>query len=263
MPVTGAEIRATLLQAVADQDKARGDSLVGGGLQQVSILGEAIKRLGQRLSPAEEQALLTAWYDLFRDGQLSWGYNLNNPDPPFCHVTDTGRRTLAQISRGPYNRDGYIAHLNRVAALNDIAASYIDEALDTYNANCFRATAVMVGAAAESLMLELANAISEGLKRTGSSVPKGFSDFRIKQVLEAVRKELEMQKGQMPADLREHVEGYWPAFVQQIRAARNEAGHPASIDPVTPETVHASLLIFPELASLTEKLLRWAEEHYK
>jgi hypothetical protein len=68
-------------------------------------------RLGDCLSLHEEQALLTAWYDLFGSGHLSWGYNLNNPDPPFCHTTEQGRRTLAQISRDPSNPDGYMAHL--------------------------------------------------------------------------------------------------------------------------------------------------------
>jgi hypothetical protein len=34
-------------------------------------------------------------------------------------------------------------------------------------------------------------------------------------------------------------------------------GHPVSVDPVTPDTVHASLLIFPELATLAEALFQW------
>jgi hypothetical protein len=262
MPVTGAQIRAVLLQTVAEQHRMTGGSPAGGSLQQVSILAEVVKRLGQRLTPPEEQALLTAWYDLFRDGQMSWGYNLNNPDPPFCHITEQGRRTLAQISRDPYNRDGYIRHLNEQGQLNDVAASYIVEALNTYNTNCFRATAVMVGAAAESLVLEIRDQVVEGIARAGRTPAKGLNDFRIKQVLDSLRKEFEMQQSGMSAELREAVESYWPAFVQQIRAARNEAGHPASIEPVTAETVHASLLIFPELASLSGKLLEWSQANY-
>jgi len=38
---------------------------------------------------------------------------------------------------------------------------------------------------------------------------------------------------------------------------RNEAGHPSNIDPVTYDTVHASLLIFPELANLVNELSMW------
>jgi hypothetical protein len=59
--------------------------------------------------------------------------------------------------------------------------------------------------------------------------------------------------------LREEFEAYWPAFTQQIRATRNEAGHPTSVDPVTADAVHASLLIFPELARLAKRLELWVK----
>jgi len=52
-----------------------------------------------------------------------------------------------------------------VASLNPIADSYISEALATYGAACYKATAVMVGCAAESLVLELRDAIFPELAR--------------------------------------------------------------------------------------------------
>lgn len=262
MPITGNEIRKTLLSVVAEHQRLSGGSAIAASLQQNSILNEASQQLG-RLTHDEEQALLTVWYDLFRSGQLAWGYNLNNPDPPFCHLTTQGRRTLQFLSRDPANPDGYVAHLKKLAKVNAVALSYIDEALQTYAANCFRATAVMVGAAAESVALELRDVVVDGIKNTGRTSPKDLNDWRIKRVLDALQKELEMQRQGMPAGLSESFEAYWPAFIQQIRAARNEAGHPASIDPVTPETVHAALLIFPEVAALTTQLTTWAKGHYK
>lgn len=35
-----------------------------------------------------QQRILTCWHDLFREGRLSWGYDLDNPDAPFFHVPD-------------------------------------------------------------------------------------------------------------------------------------------------------------------------------
>jgi hypothetical protein len=61
-------------------------------------------------------------------------------------------------------------------------------------------------------------------------------------------------------ELRERYEMYWSAFAGQIRTARNDAGHPTSIDPVTADTVHASLLIFPELAGLAGALWNWVTD---
>lgn len=38
------------------------------------------------------------------------------------------------------------------------------------------------------------------------------------------------------------------------------SGHPTSIEPVTPDTVHASLLVFPELAALATSLRDWVSQ---
>ena len=59
-----------------------------------------------------------------------------------------GRRALAQHSRDPVNPDGYMAHLRSQGAVGPVGESYIGEALNTFNAACFKATAMMVGAAA-------------------------------------------------------------------------------------------------------------------
>ena len=32
-----------------------------------------------------QQRILTAWHELFRNGELAWGYNLDNPSHPFFH----------------------------------------------------------------------------------------------------------------------------------------------------------------------------------
>jgi hypothetical protein len=240
MPLKGADIRTVLLTVVAEAQAAGAGSPLPSSLQQVSLLGEARQRLG-RLTPEEEQGLLTAWYDLFRTGHLSWGYNLNNPNPPFCHVTEQGRRTLAHVSRDPSNHDGYVAHLNNVATINPVAASYVDEALRTYNANCYRAAAVMIGAAAESVALEVRDEIVAGLTRTKQAIPKDFSSLTIKRVLNALQREIESRQASMLYELFEAFQSHWPAFTQEIRTARNDAGHPARIDPVTEETVHAAM----------------------
>jgi hypothetical protein len=44
----------------------------------------------RRLDLQRQQAILTCWHDLFRDGFLSWGFDLDNPDPPFFHLPDRG-----------------------------------------------------------------------------------------------------------------------------------------------------------------------------
>lgn len=180
-----------------------------------------------------------------------------NSDPPFMHLTDAGRRTLEHLSHDPANPGGYLAYLRERGTLNRVASAYIGEALVAYNSTCFRAAAVMVGGAAESMVLQLRDAVRERLKAVERTPPKGLGEWQVKRVLEALKQLLDQHKATMPNTLREAYGAYWPAFTQQIRAVRNDAGHPSELTAVTPETVHAALLIFPELVKLTSDLEKW------
>lgn len=252
----GEQLRRTVLEVVQEFGTRR-DSY----LQSASVLQESARRLGIR-GVEQEQALLAFFGDLFRIGYLAWGYNLSNPAPPFCHITERGRAALATLSRDPSNPDGYLANLHAGGKLNPVAESYIREALATYVAACFKATAVMVGAAAESLILELRDSLGARLDALGKARPPDLDDWRIKRILDALESLLVAQKPAMPRALFEAFESYWPAFTQQVRVARNAAGHPTSVEPVEEPTVQASLLIFPELVKLANELEDWISTCY-
>ena len=125
-----------------------------GYFQMSPVLNETARRLGigSRSSLEDQQALLTVWGDLFRLGVLAWGYDLSNASPPFMHLTEVGRRTLSRLSRDPYNPEGYLAAIRPLLASGSVALSYLEEGANTFQAGCLKATAVMVGAAAESLV---------------------------------------------------------------------------------------------------------------
>ncbi len=256
----GQTIRRVLLEVIEELSRTQANSL-----QAASILQRAAEQLGLNRGPrnlASQQALLTLFNDLFRNGHLAWGLDLSNPASPFCHVTEQGRRTLAHLSRDPANPDGYIQHLNASGQLNPISRSYIEEGLSTYNSNCHKATAVMVGAAAEAIIIELRDTLVTKINALGRTPHNDLIDWRIKRVLDRLQVELDAQQKSMPRPLADMFNAYWAAFTQQIRTSRNDAGHPNSIAPVSYETVHASLLIFPELAKLATELRTWIGAHY-
>ena len=257
------DIRSILLEIISEQDEYRRQDRSRGSLQQGTILLEAQKRLVSSKSHVEQQALLTCWYDLFRNGILSWGYNLSNPDPPFCHVTAHGRKVLKNISRDPSNPDGYMDFLTQNVNLDPISLSYIEEALKTYNSDCIKASSVMVGAAAERLVLNIRESLVDRMESIGVTVPKDLKDWRVKRILGATETVLRQRKKKMSSSLFESFEAYWPAFTHQIRTVRNESGHPVSIQPVTTDRVHAALLIFPELGILADNLRSWIEQEMK
>ena len=243
-------IREVLLQEIKAQEA---QTRSGGTLQQSTVLDAAARKL----TGCSHEAILTQWGELFRTGLLAWGMNLSNPNPPFFHLTDRGRQALENATRDASNPAGYLRHLASIATLNDVAMSYLTEALDCYVAGLFKAGAVMVGGAAEGVILDLRNTVVRKLTALGRPVPKPMEDWRIKTVSDTLRAFLDGHKARFPQELRDPFEAYWSAFAQQIRTVRNDAGHPTSVAPVTPETVHASLLIFPELARLANNLSKW------
>lgn len=253
--IDGQKIRKTLLEVVSQATSGG-----AGYLQSGYVLQESARRLGVQGKVDLEQAILAYWHDLFRTGYVAWGYNLANPNPPFFHVTEQGRRTLQNLSRDPANPDGYLAHITSLVKLNPVAQSYLEEGLACFNAALYKAAAVMMGVSAESIALELRDAMVDRLHTLKLTVPKDLEDWRVKRVMDRLKSELDKKKKNMPGTLSEALEAYWPAFTQQMRAARNDAGHPSSIEPVKPETVHASLLIFPELAKLAYDIKDWITE---
>jgi len=248
------DIRGTLLTVISKYAGA-------GHLQSGTVLQETARQIGAGSRNTElDQALLSQLHDLFRTGYLAWGYNIANPNPPFFHVTEAGRRLLSRLTRDPANPGGYKAHLLSIATVNDVAWSYLEESIDCYVSGFYKAAAVMVGVSAESLILELCNALVDKLNTLQQIPPRDLQDWRIKRVLDGIHRFFSQHKNDFPLELREEFEAYWSAFTQQIRAVRNGAGHPSNVDRVTPDTVHASLLLLPELVKLQNKLVSWVKE---
>lgn len=89
------------------------------------------------------------------------------------------------------------------------------------------------GAAAESLNLVVRDDLKQGVIAEGRNPPKALDDFRIAEVLRTIEKELMPRTKDMPKELRERFESYWPAWTGLFRMTRNDAGHPKSVEPVT------------------------------
>lgn len=251
----GQDIRAILLETLLELEP---NNSMTGNLQSSVVLRAASNKIPTR-GIDQERALLTVWHDLFRTGYLAWGHNLSNPEPPFCHITDKGRKVLKNVSRDPSNPDGYLSKINDIGGLNRLAASYLDEALECYNSGLYRSSAVMLGVCTESIVIEFRNVLKGHIRKTGKECPDGLDDWKIKKVLTGIKSFCDLNKKTMDSSLLSAYESFWPAFTQQIRASRNDAGHPSDLEVIGNDTVHASLLIFPELLTLKNNLENWVK----
>ncbi len=186
------QIKKTILEIIEKQcsDKKTQNGQTGGILQEVK------KQLNLPYGDDEqEQAVLTVWNDLFRVGYLAWGLNFSNPAPPFFHVTEKGRSALKHVSRDPSNADGYIHYIEKNAILTDVTKSYLKEALETYNSNNYKAVAVMVGCAAESIILEIAQILIQKYTELGQTPPNKLNNWQIKRVLSVLKQFFDGQNG--------------------------------------------------------------------
>ena len=216
--------------------------------------------------PEIQQLVLDEWYELFRVGYLNWGNDLHSTDAPYFHVTQTGENVFRALNRDPGNPAGYLRHLNSMASLDPIAMSYLVEGLDCYAGGHFKAAAVMLGGACERIVLELRDHTANKLTKLSVSIHQdlGFGSIKpipIKKIFERLNVEFVNPTRKLDArenyQLKMEFDARWTSFAEQIRSARNDAGHPKSIDPITQESVHASFLLFPLFAKLAQELYAW------
>lgn len=80
MSFDNVEVLTERLREIAGDCVSKGP----GYAQEGVILREARKALDPR-DLDHEQMILDAWHSLFTDGDLAWGYNLDNPGAPFFH----------------------------------------------------------------------------------------------------------------------------------------------------------------------------------
>lgn len=253
------DVRSVMLTVVNELlTGGRGSCQTNGVLHAVrERLRSTPQLVHQPVDTRIQEAILTQWHELFRTGYLAWGMDFSNPDPPFFHVTEQGRKALSRLSRDPSNPAGYLAYIQSVGTINPIAHSYLKEGVECFVRDLYKASVVMVGASAESVLLELRDAVTRKFNALGRSVPKNLESWQAKKVMDGLQSFFDQSKGSFDHGLREEYEGYWSAFNQFIRSHRNEAGHPTSIDPISYEIAHANLLIFPEQLKLANRLNSW------
>ena len=251
----------TIILQVIDEMKP-GPGFDPGRLHVETVLREVKARAGIKDNLSIEKQVLAEFYGLFSSGLMVWGKDLGDPTAPYFHISDRGVHCLGSGSRDPGNASKYKAYVSNSVKLSPIAMSYLEEGVDCYNGGHFKAAAVLVGGAAEAMVVELRDFILGTLKSLGQAPPKGIGDWQVKRVLDALQSFILARKSTLSREIGERFEAYWPAFTQQIRSVRNDVGHPSSVAPVTQETVHASLLIFPELAKLQNSLCEWASRGF-
>lgn len=210
-----------------------------------------------------QRALLTAWSDLFREGLVSWGGDLNNNGPQWAHLTERGAKVATAASRDPSNPEGYLAGLEPGVPSGSVARSYIEEALKTHRQGCDRAATVLIGVAAEALLREIRDDMVAKHRQVGTIVPKKLrqEEWKWHMVMNAITEELAERRSAMPRTLAEKLTT-WSGFANYLRMSRNDAGHPVVPPAADPDIARTALTVFAQFAAVTAEFRNWITGSY-
>jgi hypothetical protein len=256
MSYTSEEIRSLSLQWLARAKKNNPnlqpscDKIANGLRQMVSPEGNAP---GLPFDEGDLRRLTYVLWDLMFDRLIIFGRDdpSSNTGWPFFTVTDHGWKVIHSTAPIPYDPDGYLTGLSKVAiGVHPTAIRYTEEALATFRAGCYLSSAVMLGAASERIFFDVAESMA--LSHTS---PADEASFREKAQRRKMRDNLNKVIGWC-RDKREQLDGAWKdeervevfnQLAHLIRHRRNDAGHPQD-PPAAPSRDHmyASLVVWPD-----------------
>jgi hypothetical protein len=149
------------------------------------------------------------------------------------------------------------------AGLDPVVLSLFAEAVRTYHAGSFKATAVLVGGAAERTILGIRDALVHRIAYYGHPIPKKLHSWQITTVFDTLTDAIRQLGSSMLRCLRDDFDAHWPMLLEHVRVARYAAWHPRGIEPVSGETARASLLLFPRVARLGSEVREFVRDQYR
>lgn len=144
-------------------------------------------------------------------------------------LTDKGNFVALDEAINPDDPTRFMERLlDASPATSDTVRLYLKEALKSFTQECYLASSVMLGVAAEATTLDVADSFvkwpgsnSDKLK-TILENPRQFYVYK----LEEFSKRLAVAKSSIPPELADNLELNLTAVLQLIRLTRNDAGHP-------------------------------------
>ncbi len=211
--------------------------------------------------------VLEYFWDLARIGAVAVPGNALNSitlKMPQMVLTARGRDLLERGEQSPHNPSKYIAAVRRrVAQPDEVALSYLAEAVEAWRSGLNRSSAVMFGCACERLVLLLAEAIAAGKTLPGAGKISKAIEGRVfvSPLFEEIRSTLANLKSnkKLPKKLGDALDRKLSAIFDHARGLRNESGHPTGED-VSAEDAEAGLLLFPGFYELVDKLIAQLRE---
>jgi hypothetical protein len=260
------ELRGVVVDILLERERVQDQphqyrSLVSGVGEVLLRRGSAATQLPHYGSPHEArlhdrdvELVRDVFWDLFRQGFITLGYNDSNDQWPWFRVSHFGKQSLKNQSPYRFHDTGSYLALVRgeVPDISAEAVIYLDEAVATFYADCLLACCVMIGVAAEAEFLRLVEVAIKNPTCGGAFAPVDKQRV-IRQKIIKFHDCLKPLLGTLPREATQDLETNFLLVQSVLRIARNEAGHPTSTK-LQREQVYVYLQLFVPFARQLMKL---------
>lgn len=209
---------------------------------------------------ALEKAVFDVVWELILEGVFAPGSRLYNANQlPHLHITEYGRKCFDAGQLTPHDADGYLERIKKDnPRIDAITLMYLGEALHTFRSGNHLATAVMVGVAAENILLKLVDAVQAALDTTArqTKFEQMTKGKKAKDLHDEVLVRIKSPAKPLPIALSPVVQRHLNGIFDLIRESRNDAGHPTGRRMERSET-QALLLLFPVYCKTAHDLMDW------
>jgi hypothetical protein len=212
--------------------------------------------------PLGEKILAVVW-ELILEGVYTPGNGLDQPNLPMLRVTEYGNKCFEAGELTPHDPDGYLARLKTDCPnLDDITLFYVGEALGTFRVSRFVPTTVMIGVAAESILLRLVDSVAAALDtpQKKQKFEQETKDKVAKRQHTEVVARLKAAMSAMPSDIRNVLAPHVDGIYDFIRRYRNDAGHPSGTK-IERQECQALLLLFPAYCQTADRVIEWLKQN--
>lgn len=211
--------------------------------------------------PAEDIDRIKAimWQLIIQGVLVPGGQGKSDDSWPFFSITEYGKTYLETEGSAPYDPDGYLSCIKEDSPnVDDVVLLYLTEGLQCFLRSNNIASVVMVGVAAEKVILNLidsfASAMSDVSKAT--TFRRKIQNAMIKTQFDELTKRLYPLKQQLPDELSRDLGTYLGSIFNLIRSYRNEAGHPSGTI-VSHEIAYSNLQVFRYLSKNVHRLIQY------
>jgi hypothetical protein len=206
-----------------------------------------------RLDDSDTELIRDVFWDLFRQGFITLGTG-NNDSWPHFRLSHHAAHTLNQAS--PYRFHNSASYIKLVKAeapdISRDTEEYLDEAVQTYYAECILASCVLLGVAAE---IEFERMIEAGAAGAHSGhFAKANKAGKIRTKITEFQKSFPALPQNIRDQAGEDFEMHMNATQSVLRVARNQAGHGSISRVPNREQMYVNLQMFVPFAGCVERL---------